>query len=56
MLKRSLLLLVGLIYFVHTNAQTELSKWETYAQDTEIIRDQYGVPHVYGKTDADAVF
>jgi len=56
MLKRSLLLLVSLIYFVHTNAQTELSKWETYAQNTEIIRDQYGVPHIYGKTDADAVF
>ena len=22
----------------------------------EIIRDDFGVPHIYGKTDADAVF
>jgi acyl-homoserine lactone acylase PvdQ len=26
------------------------------AQNIEIIRDDYGIPHVYGKTDADAVF
>ena len=26
------------------------------AKRVEIIRDQYGVPHIYGKTDADAVF
>ncbi len=26
------------------------------AYDVEIIRDAYGVPHVYGRTDADAVF
>jgi len=22
----------------------------------EIIRDDYGIPHIYGKTDADAVY
>lgn len=26
------------------------------ASSVEIIRDQWGIPHVYGKTDADAVF
>lgn len=36
--------------------QTELSRWETYSANTEIIRDDFGVPHIYGKTDADAVF
>ena len=35
---------------------TELARWETHAQNTTIIRDDFGVPHVYGKTDADAVF
>ena len=25
-------------------------------QDVEIVRDEYGVPHIYGKTDADAAF
>ncbi|MBQ0735583.1 acylase [Aquimarina celericrescens] len=37
-------------------SQTELSRWETRSANTEIIRDDFGVPHIYGKTDADAVF
>lgn len=32
------------------------AKWAQQAQNVTIIRDQYGVAHVYGKTDADAVF
>ncbi len=35
---------------------TEKERWEQHAANTEIIRDDYGVPHIYGKTDADAVF
>ncbi len=35
---------------------TELRRWEQHAENTVIIRDDYGVPHVYGKTDADAAF
>ncbi len=34
----------------------EIASWEQQASQIEIIRDDYGVPHVYGKTDADAVF
>ena len=34
----------------------EIEKWEAQAQRVEIIRDDFGVPHIYGKTDADAVF
>jgi acyl-homoserine-lactone acylase len=30
--------------------------WAKQAQHVTIIRDQYGVAHVYGKSDADAVF
>jgi len=26
------------------------------AYTAEIIRDNYGIPHIYGKTDADAVY
>jgi acyl-homoserine lactone acylase PvdQ len=37
-------------------AQTDLARWQQRAAQTEIIRDQWGIPHVYGKTDADAVF
>ncbi|NER10307.1 Acyl-homoserine lactone (AHL) acylase PvdQ [Muriicola jejuensis] len=35
---------------------TELERWKTHAEQTTIIRDQFGVPHIYGETDADAVF
>ncbi|MDH5367221.1 MAG: acylase [Cyclobacteriaceae bacterium] len=38
------------------NETTELARWEKHAAATEIIRDDFGVPHIYGKTDADAVF
>lgn len=34
----------------------EIARWEAHAANTEIIRDDFGVPHIYGKTDADAVF
>ncbi|MBO0321357.1 acylase [Muricauda sp. CAU 1633] len=36
--------------------QTEVEKWKAQAENTTIIRDDFGVPHIYGKTDADAVF
>ncbi|WP_276364137.1 acylase [Daejeonella sp. H1SJ63] len=35
---------------------SEKERWNRHASDTEIIRDDFGVPHIYGKTDADAVF
>jgi acyl-homoserine lactone acylase PvdQ len=38
------------------NTQTEKERFEQHVAHTEIIRDDFGVPHIYGKTDADAVF
>ncbi|MEC8832158.1 MAG: penicillin acylase family protein, partial [Bacteroidota bacterium] len=35
---------------------TEVELWEAQAENITIIRDDFGVPHIYGKTDADAVF
>lgn len=34
----------------------ELRRLEAQAGNVEIITDQWGIPHIYGKTDADAVF
>ncbi len=34
----------------------EKQRWAKHAQQTNIIRDEWGIPHIYGKTDADAVF
>ena len=37
-------------------ADPELDRLAALAARVEIIRDDFGVPHVYGETDADAVF
>ena len=34
----------------------QVTAWEKQAGNVTIIRDNWGIPHVYGKTDADAVF
>lgn len=34
----------------------EVSRLEERAEKITIIRDNWGIPHIYGKTDADAVF
>lgn len=34
----------------------DLTRWKSQAAQVEILRDDFGVPHIYGKTDADAVF
>lgn len=57
-MKTPLYLLLFLILFsCKTNpVDTDLARWEAQAANITIIRDDFGVPHVYGKTDADAVF
>lgn len=53
-------LLVLLFYPILLNAQSftkaEINRFEAQAQQVTIIRDNWGIPHIYGKTDADAVF
>ena len=39
-----------------TAADAERTRLEEIASRVEIIRDDFGVPHIYGKTNADAVF
>ncbi|MEP2056948.1 MAG: acylase [Maribacter litoralis] len=41
---------------VEKSNNPDIEKWEAQAANVEIIRDDFGVPHIYGKTDADAVF
>jgi acyl-homoserine-lactone acylase len=37
-------------------APAENARWQTRAQHVHIIRDNWGIAHIYGKSDADAVF
>ena len=34
----------------------EAARWRTEAAETRIVRDDWGIAHVHGRTDADAVF
>jgi acyl-homoserine-lactone acylase len=34
----------------------EVARWKKAARQVTILRDKWGIPHVFGKTDADAVF
>ena len=34
----------------------DLARWKREARAVTITRDDWGIPHIYGKTDADAVF
>jgi len=38
------------------SSEPEVSRWEAQAAAVTIIRDDWGIPHIHGKTDADAVF
>jgi acyl-homoserine lactone acylase PvdQ len=45
----------GLV-FVAAASETESARWERQAKAVTIVRDTWGIAHVYGKSDADAVF
>src|SRR5438445_9233274 len=36
--------------------QSDAARWEKQARNITVIRDDWGIAHIYGKTDADAVF
>ena len=38
------------------SAVAEAARWKQQAANVTIVRDDWGIAHVYGKTDADAVF
>lgn len=42
--------------FAQAQSPAERARWQQHAARVEIIEDDWGVPHIYGKTDADAVF
>src|SRR6476620_6702165 len=50
-----LFLFIPYLSYSQFNAQ-EISRYKSEAKNVTIIRDKWGIPHIYGKTDADAVF
>ena len=55
-MKYFFLFLLPLQLSAQSFSKEEISRWERQSQNITIYRDNYGVPHIYGKTDADAVF
>jgi acyl-homoserine-lactone acylase len=51
-----LALLIPAQLFAQTFSSTEIDRWKQQAKKVTIIEDDWGVPHIYGNTDADAVF
>lgn len=52
----ALLLLSFTIAFPASADNGDAARWEGHARNIKIVRDDWGIAHVYGKTDADAVF
>ena len=44
------------VFASQTDRSPDVARWEQQARNVTIIRDDWGIAHVYGKTDADAVF
>lgn len=51
-----ILLILPLQLLAQSFTKEYTKKLETQAKQVTIIRDNWGIPHIYGKTDADAVF
>ena len=49
-------LLIPALSFSQQFTKEEIEKFEKQSKRVTIIRDSWGIPHIYGKTDADAVF
>ncbi len=52
----SILFLFPFCCFAQKFSSQEVKRFQNEAQAVTIVRDNWGIPHIYGKTDADAVF
>jgi acyl-homoserine-lactone acylase len=52
----SLLVLLSAAAIVQSPAETVVARWQREAQAVTIVRDDWGIAHIHGKADADAVF
>ena len=57
-LKKLLLLLaaVSASFAFQSGTDAERARWDQEARNVTIVRDDFGIAHVFGKTDADTVF
>ena len=56
MKKLVLILFAAAVSGALQGTDNDMARWERQAQNVTIVRDTWGIAHVYGKSDADAVF
>ncbi len=52
-------LIITFLFFVQISFaqnKADIARWESTAKKVNIVRDKWGIPHIFGKTDADCVF
>src|SRR5580658_4441203 len=55
-MKHILPILILAASFGFASQNGDAARWEKEARNVTIVRDDWGIAHVYGKTDADTVF
>jgi len=55
-MKKIILLLLLPVQVFAQPSKSDISRWQQQSAHVTIIRDNWGIPHIYGKSDADAVF
>lgn len=56
MKKYLILVLVCITGSTFAQNKSTIARWEETAKRVNIVRDKWGIPHIFGKTDADCVF
>lgn len=56
MRKQSAAALAPFLFLLTAGSPADLARWRSEAQRVTITRDDWGIAHVHGRTDADAVF
>src|SRR5687768_17546767 len=54
--RRSFFIFTIFLTIFSAKANEPSSEKRDYASNVTIVRDEWGVPHIYGKTDADAAY
>ena len=54
--KKILILFFFFPAFVSAQSKSDILRWQETAKRVNVIRDKWGIPHIYGKSDADCVF
>ena len=45
----SCLVLSGMVLYAQKPTNAELARWNQHAKQTTIIRDEWDIPHIYGR-------